>query len=168
VFFRSALAISAALVLTFPGSASDPLIGLTHAVVTAERQFSGKAIQAAIDTKGHEIVYQVEIVRSETLHQVLINARNGHLISVTKPRLLGLYRRYMEAGRIKQTASLRPLGVVLEEIEAKPGRIVHEAALKIEDGKPFYEVEVATSKGVADVRYDAVTGRRLSVAIEED
>ncbi|WP_165611272.1 PepSY domain-containing protein [Sphingomonas jatrophae] len=167
-FFLPVLTLLASLGVAAPASASDQLVGLARAVEVAEHQLAANAIDASLDTRKGRLVYEVELVRADTLHSAQIDARTGRLVSVSKPRLVGLYRRYLEAGRVHHGKRVRPMSSVLNEIEATPGRTVHEATLKADNERLVYEIEVATAAGVAKVRHDAVTGRRLSVAIGQD
>lgn len=162
------LIVLAAIGPVAPARASDQLVGLARAVEVAEHQLAANAIDASLDTRKGRLVYEIELVRADTLHSAQVDARTGRLVSVSKPRLVGFYRRYLEAGRVHHDKRVRPLSAVLNEIEATPGRTVHEATLKADDNQLVYEIEVATAAGVAEVRHDAITGRRLSVEIDQD
>ncbi|WP_039996521.1 PepSY domain-containing protein [Sphingomonas sanxanigenens] len=165
---RCLLAVACALLIPAAAHAADRLVGLTAAIITAERQMAGRAIDGELETRSGKLVYEIELVRTDTLHQILIDARTGQIIAVSRPRLLGIYRRWLDGGRMKQAARVRPLGPMLQQVERQPGRVVHDATLKVDDGRPIYEVEVETPTGVVEVTFDALTGQRLTVALDDD
>ncbi|MGF7147807.1 putative membrane protein YkoI [Sphingomonas zeicaulis] len=165
---RCLLALACALLIPAAAHAADRLVGLTAAIGTAERQMAGRAIDGELETRSGKLVYEIELVRTDTLHQVLIDARTGQIIAVSKPRLLGIYRRWLDGSRMKQAGRVRALGPILQQIERQPGRIVHDATLRVDDGRPIYEVEVETPTGVVEVTFDALTGQRLTVALDDD
>ena len=165
---RPLLVFACALLIPAAAGAADRFVGLTAAILTAERQMAGRAIDGELETRSNTLVYEIEIVRTDTLYHVLIDARSGQITAVSKPRLLGLYRRWLDGSRMKQAARVRPLGPILQQIERQPGRIVHAARLKVDDGQPVYQVDVETPSGVVAVTFDGLNGKRLTVALNDD
>lgn len=143
----------------------DGLIGVTRAVAVAEKTLSGQAIEAELDTRDGRLVYEIELVRNGNLHEALVDARTGKLVSADKRRWESFWRGWFDEDRLKATG--RPLGQMLAAIEAETGGRIQEVGFETEGGRGFYEVELATAAGVADMLIDPATGKRLPAALDD-
>jgi glycosyltransferase involved in cell wall biosynthesis/uncharacterized membrane protein YkoI len=170
VGWRRRLAVASILGLfgTTASAEPDALISVAKAVAHVEHQLSARAIDVELETSGARLVYEIELVRGDTLHEVLVDARTGRMVSANRPRALGLYRRWFDGDRMKAGTRIMPLGTLLNTIEQDKGHRVHEATLKMEGGRPVYEVEIGVDLGAVDAVYDAVSGRRIGVGRDDD
>lgn len=162
---RAAMLAALLAIPTVALAQDEGLIGVTRAVAVAEKALSGQAVEAELDTRGGRLVYEVELVRNGNLHEALIDARTGKLVSADKHRWESMWRGWFDEDSLKQTS--RPLGRMLAAIEAETGGRIQEVGLESEGGRRFYEVEVATAAGVADILIDPATGKRLPPALDD-
>lgn len=163
---RMALGVVALIAAIWLGAistrAQEGLAGLSRAIGVAERSLGGKAIEGQLETRSGKLVYEVRLARAGGFHRAYIDARSAQLIAVEQPKLEGIYRRWLDGDRIKAT---RPaLAPILMALETHATGRVHKVAMKIHDDVPYYEVEIETANGVAQIAIDAMTGKRLSPA----
>jgi len=148
-------------------SADDDLIGVTRAVAVAERALSARAFDAELETSSGRLVYEVELVRNGTLHEAHVDARSGRLIRAIRPRAEGQWRKWFDAERLRKAERARPLATTLTTLERQAHGRVQQVELEVEHGAAWYEIEIATPAGVADIRVDPETGRRLAMAYDD-
>ena len=137
----------------------NDLIGVARAVGIAEGALSARALEAELETRSGRLVYAVEVVRNGSLHEAQVDARTGKLLATDKRRLESLWRSWFDAARL--TPSGLPLGRMLAALEAETGGRVQEVDFDSKGGRTWYEVEIATAAGVADILLDPAAGRRL-------
>ena len=140
-------------------------IGVTRAVAAAERVLSARAVEAELDTWKGRLVYDVELVRGGALHDAVIDAQTGQLLSSGKRRWESMWASWFDKERFAGTS--RPLGATLAALEAETGGRVEEVSLDDQDGRAFYEVELATAAGVAEIAIDPATGKRLTLRVDD-
>lgn len=145
----------------------DGLVGVTRAVTVAERQLSARAIEAELETRSGRLVYEVDLVRGETLHRATIDARSGRLLSSDKPRIENWIRSWVDLDRLRQGGRVAPLGGRLAALERQSGGQVHEVEFSLRKGRPIYTIELSTHAGTGEVRIDALTGERLEFAYDD-
>ena len=158
-------ALLGVLALAAPASAQETLISLTRAVAIAERTLAANAFEAELETDGGRLVYEIDLVRGKTFQKVLVDARSGKVVSVEKPRVEGMYRRWFDGKRLDRVA--RPLAPLLAGLETQSNGRVHEVGFELERGRAFYEVDIETPNGVAEIAVDAATGQRLALALDD-
>jgi uncharacterized membrane protein YkoI len=159
-FAGAALAASVAAAQPAPPS---PLIGITRAVAAAERAAPGRALEAELDTHKGKMVYSVEVVSKDTLHEVLIDARTGTPISTTPRKGKTLWHSWLRSDW-KVTSKLNgPLAPRLAALEKQSGGRVQEVDYDVENGVPIYEVDLVAPAGATEVQLDARSGDRLAM-----
>lgn len=152
-------------VLAQPGE--DRLIGVTRAVTAAERSLSARAIEAELETRGGRLVYEIDLVRGDTLHRATVDARSGKLLTSEKPRMENWLRVWVDRDRLRKGGKAAPLGGRLAALEQRSGGEVKEVEFDLRKGRALYEIELATAAGIGEVRIDAVTGQRLELAYDD-
>lgn len=140
-------------------------IGVTLAVAAAEKALSARAVEAELDTWKGRLVYDIELVRGDSIHEAVIDARTGRLLASGKQRWESLWARWFEKGRF--AAPAKPLGPLLAALESETGGQVEEVALDDDRGRIVYEVELATAAGVAEIAVDPTTGKRLAQVLDD-
>lgn len=168
--YRFAVAAAAALTFSIPAGAqvqTARLVGVTNAVSVAERALSAYAMEAELDTRNGRLVYEIELMRGDTLHEALVDARTGKLISATKPRFEGTWRSWFDSDWKSFARSARPLAPRLAALEREARGKVQEVSFDADGGMPLYEVEIATAAGVAEVYIDARNGERLAMNYDD-
>lgn len=144
-----------------------PLVGITQAVATAEKALSANAMEAELDTRGGRLVYEVDLMRGDTLLEALIDARTGKLVSATKPRFGSFWQSWFDFDVEAFSRSARPLAPRLAALERESGGRVQEVGFDADGGMPLYEVEIATQAGVAEVYIDVRNGERLAMNYDD-
>lgn len=163
---RLKLGVLAASLIPAAVVASTPdLIGVTRAVGLAETALSGRAIEAELETQDGRLVYEIDVVRNGAILKALIDARGGQLVAAEKQQIETAVRGWLDKDRLR--ASQRPLAPVLAGLEAETGGKVTEVGFDSEGRGAHYEIEVATAAGVADVRIDPSTGKRLPPELDD-
>ena len=161
--FVAALAACVSLP-AFARPGDDGLVGVTRAVISAERDLSARAIQAELETRSGRLVYEVDLVRGTTLHRATVDARNGKLLTTEKPRIENWLRGWTDAERVRAGGKTVPLGARLTALEQQSGGEVREVEFDLRKGRAVYDIELATAAGVGEVQIDALTGQRLELA----
>ncbi len=159
------LALLGMLALAGPAKAQEALIGLTRAVAIVEHTLASNAFEAELETSDGRLVYEIDLVRGKAFHKALVDARTGKIVSVEKPRIEGIYRRWFDGNRLGRIS--RPLAPVLTLLESQAKGRVHEVGFELKRGRAFYEVEIETANGVAEIAIDAVSGERLAFALDD-
>ena len=163
--FVAALAVCISLpAFAQPG---DGLIGVTRAVISAERSLSARAIEAELETRGGRLVYEIDLVRGATLHRTTVDARNGKLLTTETPRMENWLRAWTDAERLRKGGKAAPLGARLTALELQSGGRVKEVEFDLRKGRAVYDIELATAAGVGEVQIDALTGQRLELAYDD-
>lgn len=156
--------------LVFPAFAQpgdDALIGLTRAVISAERSLSARAIEAELETRGGRLVYEIDLVRGTTLHRATVDARTGKLLTADKPRMENWLRAWIDTERLRKGGKAAPLGARLAALEQQSGGEVKEVEFDLHKGRAVYDVELVTGAGIGEVQIDALTGQRLELAYDD-
>lgn len=164
---RTAFAALAAATL-IPAAAlaqTGDLVGVARAVGAAEGALSGQALEADLESDNGRLVYEVEVIRNGSLHEARVDARSGKLLSTERLRFESLWWSWFDAERLKPAG--QPLGRMLAALEAETGGQVQEVGFDSEGGRAVYEVEIATSAGVADILIDPATGKRLPAGVDD-
>lgn len=144
-----ALALAAALL---PAVASAQLgerplvIGVPRAVSIAEAAVGGKTLEAELDYAKGRLVYEVTASSGKSMHELVIDANTGEIVSHRPRRIEGFLRKWFAADQLNAVqASQNPLAQILAQIEADTHSLVREVSLERERGQTYYEVELADS-----------------------
>lgn len=160
--------ISAAIGLPAIAQSNDEgLVRISRAVNVAERQLSARAIEAELETSGGRLVYEIDLVRGETLHRARVDARSGRLISVIKPRAENFVRSWIDGERLRRGGKAAPLADRLVALEQHSGGEVKEVAFALKKGRALYDIELATHAGTGHVLIDAHSGERVELAYDD-
>lgn len=162
--------VIAAALVAVPVSAEAQVapIGITRAVAIAERATGAKAMDADLeDRSGGGLVYEVELVKGRTLHEVDIDARTGRIISLRTPRIASYWARWFDNDELQHAARARPLSQILDDLERRSRGQVLEVSFDVEAGQPRFEVEISTRAGVTDIFLDPRTGERLALVYDD-
>lgn len=162
IMFKAAVAALA--LAAVPAVAQDePTISASKAVAIAESALSAQATEADLDVRGGRLVYEIALVRSDTLFEASVDAQTGRLIGTDRRRLESLWASWFDKARLRRPAT--PLSVTLAALEAETGGRVDEVSLETEGGRAIYEIELTTAAGTADIAIDPATGKRLPAAL---
>jgi uncharacterized membrane protein YkoI len=153
-------------VMAAPAMAQD-LIGLTRAIGVAERSLSARAIEGELETSGGRLVYEIDLVRGQLLHRVLVDARTGKLVSAVKPKAENWVRGWFDKDRLRSGGKATALADHLAALERRSHGEVKEVEFEIRKGRGVYEIELATAAGVGKVLLDASTGQRIELAYDD-
>ena len=161
VFAAASLAAAGAA----PAQAPDRgLIRMSHAIGVAERHLSGRAMEADLETRGGKLVYEIDLVRGDTLHRAQVDALSGKLVAVNKPRLENWMLTWLDADRLRLAVKAVPLAERLSQLEERNHGEVKDVDFELAKGRGVYEIEFVTAAGVGKVRIDAASGKRLELA----
>lgn len=157
--------IAAAALAAYPAQAqSQPVpIGITKAVTIAEKTTGGRAMDADLDhRRDGKLVYEVELVKDRTLHEIDVDAHSGRILARRTPRIETYWARWFNDQELQGVAKARPLSRILDDLERRTGGQVIEVSFDVEAGQARYEVEISTRAGVTDIFLDPRTGARLA------
>ncbi len=150
--FKPDLLLAAALATaTIPadGLAQAPapraeVIGVPKAVALAEATVKGKVLEAELDYEKGRLVYELKAISDTRIHDVLINATTGEIVSDKPRRLEGYWRSWFDGARLSAVrAAPVSLAELLTRVEADTKVRVREVSLEKDRGQTFYEVELA-------------------------
>lgn len=163
---RAIAALLAAIWLAAPAAAKPP-IGLTRAVEIAERALAAHAVAAELEREGERAIYEIDLVRDGRLLEARIRAADGRLLTATRPLVRGYWHRLFRAENLRAAGRARPLAETLAALERQNGGEVRAVSLEVEDGRAMYRVRIASGAGIAEIRVDPITGRRISFRYDE-
>ena len=159
--FATALALPgfAAAQEAGPDQTEGDLVGLAAAIETARGELQGGVLEAELEVEDDALVYEIEVVSSGAIHEAIIDARSGELVSTNEQTIEGTWRGWFDADRLDAaTAASAGLTDALAAAEAQFGGRVTEAALEEDDGTLYWELEISTESGDQDAVVNAQTG----------
>lgn len=162
-----ALAAAAAGMPAHAGVNGTQVIGATRAVDIAEQAIDGQVLEVDLDRTGKRMVYEVDVAKGQSLHELKIDAKSGKIISTSTSRVGNYWRQLFASDALNSAARSRPLSELLKKLEGSTGGRVREASFEMEHGEPRYEVEISTRAGVAELYLDPKTGQRLAFVMDE-
>jgi uncharacterized membrane protein YkoI len=171
-----AIACTTAVLIAITGSLASPalsqgqpapLIGVTRAVAAAERALPGHALEAELESRRGRLMYEIELLSGDQLHEVLIDARSGRTIAKDRIRAESLWRKWFDSDWGTTVKSAGRLAPRLAALERQANGKVREVGFDVERGVPVYEVEIAGSAGITEVHIDARTGKRLTMEFDD-
>lgn len=82
--------VSAAMAQEYRGDDAEEVraldqvqVSLTDAIATAERETSGRALEAALESEGGRVFYQVDVFAENRIKEVYIDSRSGDVLDVS-------------------------------------------------------------------------------------
>lgn len=162
----SLIALAAGMVAA-PLAAAPEIIGITRAVAIAEHALGARAVDAELELAPQGAVYEIGLVRGSALHEARVDARTGRFLGATQPRLKNAWRRWFASKEMARAAKGPPLADLLARLERQTSGKVREVEFETEDGRAWYDVEIATAAGVAEVRLDPASGERLAALYDD-
>lgn len=144
-------------------AASNP-IGVSRAVALAEERTGAGAYDAELDRDRGRAVYEIDLARGGSLYEVHIDAATGRILSASQPRIANMLSGWNDDEFPKTARRIAPM---LAELERETSGTVREVSFDDDGGIAHYEVEIATAAGVADLRFDAATGKRMPIAYDD-
>lgn len=166
--FAMGLALAVAAAPSAGQTQSQSPIGIARAVAIAERATGARAMDAELDhRRGGRLVYEVELARNRTIHEVDIDARSGKILSQRTPYIDTYRTRWFDSEEFRHIARARPLSGILQELERRTGGRVLEVSFDVEAGQAHYEIEISTRAGVTDIYLDPRTGQRLDIVYDD-
>ncbi len=157
----AALALVAAAAL----AQDEPATSASKAVAVAEKALSAQATEAELEARGGRLVYEIELVRGDSLFEASVDAQTGRLIATDRRALKSLWANWFDNARLRTPA--KPLSATLAALEAETGGRVDEVSLETEGGRAIYKIELTTAAGTADIAIDPGTGKRLPAALAD-
>lgn len=149
---------------TAPAPATPAGIGLAEAIQAAEQATQGRVFEVDIETRNGQSVYELELIDgAEDVHEVVIDARTGEMLSQDEQTVEGIWQRWMHDDEMAAvTGSARSLAEIVAAVEAETGGTVREASIDREGDRAVYEMEIALAGGAElDVEVDPATGEIL-------
>lgn len=143
----------------------EAVVGISKAVAIAEKALSAQAIEADLDMRKGQPIYDIELVRGDRLYEATVDARTGKLLATDYRRLESLWASWFDKQRLSRPAM--PMSAMLAALEAETGGRVEEASLETDGGRAVYEVELTTQAGTAEIAVDPATGKRLPAALTD-
>ena len=141
------------------GGGTGNVVGLASAIEAAKGRLDGGVLEAELETQGGNLVYEIDLVADGSVHQAVINAETGEVLSLEEQTLTGTWREWFDADRLQAAQGASgTLAAALAEAEQQAGGQVTEASLEEEDDRLFYEVEVETAQGDREALIDTETG----------
>lgn len=155
-----------ALAQATSGSAPDPaaagsgtVVGLASAIEAAKGRLDGGVLEAELETRDGNLVYEIDLVADGSVHQAIVNAQTGEVVSLEEQTLTGTWAKWFDADRLQAAQGASgTLADALASAEQQVGGQVTEASLEEENGRLFYEVEVETAQGDQEALIDTGTG----------
>ena len=96
------LTLAAATALVVPGiaaaqdagtsQAQGDLVGLAAAIETARGELQGGVLDAELEAENDVLVYEIEIVSDGAIHEAIVDARSGDLVSTNEQTIEGTWR----------------------------------------------------------------------------
>ena len=164
IMFKAAVAaLALAAVPTL--AQGEPAISASKAVAVAEKALTAQATETDLDAHGGRLVYEIELVRGDSLYEASVDAQTGRLIATDRRRLESLWASWFDKARLRTPA--KPLSATLAALEAETDGRVDEVSLETEGGRAIYEIELTTAAGTADIAIDPATGKRLPAALAD-
>ncbi|HEV7369484.1 PepSY domain-containing protein [Arenibaculum sp.] len=140
-------------------ASSSDTVGLAAAVQAAQQRQAGSVLEAELEAEGDRLVYEIAIATDGNLHQAVVDARSGEVVSVEEQTLAGTWQRWFGGDRLAALqAAPTSIADALAAAEEQAGGPATEVSLEEEDGRLFYEIEVATDTGDREVMIDLSTG----------
>ncbi|MFA7440817.1 MAG: PepSY domain-containing protein [Sphingomonadaceae bacterium] len=141
-------------------------LDVVDAVALAEKRLHGTVLEVESDHHKGEPVYEIEMIRGDTIHNIVLHRMSGELLSDTRPRLRRLRLRWFRGDEFRRLASIR-LAPRLMEI----GRRIRGRVTAIDytrhDGEPWYDIRIESAAGVAEVRLDPFSSRQFALSASE-
>lgn len=165
------LALAAAIVLTQTMASTHPLrssvISLTRALAIAERSSGGRIVDGELEYRGGRAIYEIETISRAQLREFIIDAHTGRILGSSPLRIKSLWRRWFNSEEVRHAARARPLAATLDDLEKRTGGKVTDVSFDFEHGRAQYEIEIVTPAGATDLHLDALTGRRLTMVLDD-
>ncbi|MBJ3774555.1 PepSY domain-containing protein [Acuticoccus mangrovi] len=148
--------------LALAQEASPSRIGMGAAVAAALAEVPGGVLEAELERERGGLVYEIEIAGTETLHEVVVDAATGKVVSAETRAIEGMWRGWFASERFEAArgASGR-LAQFIAAAEERGGGSAKELSLDEENGRLYYEFELLAPTGEVDVAVDLATGEVL-------
>jgi len=169
---KTALALAAILLAQTPVVAQIPppatAIGLTRALAIAERATGGgRVMDAELEYRNGRQIYEVETLSGKWLTELLIDAHSGQVLKSSPLRLKSLWARWFQSDEFRKAGQARSLTAALRNLEQRTGGQVRDVSFDADGGRARYEIEILTPAGKTELHLDALTGKRLALALDE-
>ena len=152
------------------GVAQTPadLVGLAAAIETARGELSGGVLEAELEAENDTLVYEIEVASDGAIHEAVVDARTGELVSTNEQTIEGTWRGWFDAERLDAATTVSGgLSDALAAAEEQFGGQVPEAALEEEDDMLFWELEISTETGDQEARVNAQTGEIMAGELDD-
>jgi uncharacterized membrane protein YkoI len=144
------------------------VVGLASAIETARGELQGGVLDAELEAEDDALVYEVEIVSDGALHEAIIDARSGDLLSTVEQTIEGTWRGWFDADRLDAAATASDgLTDALAAAEKQFGGRVTEASLEEEDDMLYWELEISTEAGDQEAVVNAQTGEVMAGEVDD-
>jgi uncharacterized membrane protein YkoI len=149
---------------TATAPAAPEAIGLSKAVEAAEQATQGRVFEADVETRNGQAVYELELIDgAENVHEVVIDAGTGGVLSQDAQTVEGMWQRWLNSDEMAAVAGAdRSLAEIVAAVEAETGGTVREASIDSEGDSVVYEMElIGSGGGELEVEVDPATGAIL-------
>lgn len=134
-------------------------VGLASAIEAAKGQLDGGVLEAELETQDGSLVYEIDLVSDGAVHQAIVDAESGEVLSLEEQTLSGTWRGWFDDDRLE--AAQAASGALLDALATAEQRIgdqATEVSLEEEGDRLFYEVEIATAQGDREALIDTRSG----------
>ena len=148
--------------------AQGGLVGLATAIETARGELQGGVLDAELEAENDALVYEIEVASDGAIHEAIVDARTGELVSTNEQSIEGTWRGWFDAERLDAatTASGGLAGALAAAEEQFNGQVT-EASLEEEDGTLYWELEISTEAGDQEATVNAQTGEIMAGALDD-
>ncbi|SFE74838.1 PepSY domain-containing protein [Alteribacillus iranensis] len=169
----------------FTASAGDTELSLDEAKSIASEQYPGKVTEVELETKNGKKIYEVEITGDTYKYELKLDATTGEIIRLDEKEKIEkepntnpssndtTKQQENKDGDDNGKAEPQANNVAIDMKKAQDialsetGGTIMEAELDEDDGRTYYEFEINTDKGEAEVEVDAFTGEIILISYDD-
>lgn len=136
-------------------------------IALAQVYGGGRIESAELERDDGKVFYEVEIDTRDMDYEIDVDAYSGLILGTDKDRERDDDRRKAtQPARSSDTAYISLEQAVAIATNKTPGRVV-ETEREWDDGRLYYEIEIDTNQGEAEIEVDARTGDIMSVEYDD-
>ena len=167
-FYGAAVTMLVAAMSTSSFAAAKQPLYLSQVLSIAEKDVRGQVTDAELETRrGGKLVYEIEIVHGNSLHELDVDAVTGKIIARRQPLIEGYWERFSNRAERRELASAKAASTLLRTLENRTGGRAMSISFDYEAGRAFYEVELSSEVGITEVYLEPTTGRRVAMVPDD-
>ncbi|MDA3129984.1 PepSY domain-containing protein [Aliibacillus thermotolerans] len=159
----------------FQATAGDASISKEEAKQIATEQYPGTVTEVERERENGKEVYEMEITGDEYKYELKLDANTGKIVKLDEKEKVQKQINKRSASSEKennhqqQNDSTFPVSMdeAINIALAETGGTVKEAELDDDDGMTYYEIEINSNKGEAEVEVNAYTGEIIQISYDD-